>query len=408
MGILNAIQALLAKLKALLEALLDKLDPDSVAINGAAIQNQILTVDESDVDHDNGQPFTYQWQADGVNILGANSNTYSLGQNDVGKKISLALTYTDECGRLVTLHSDKTAAVANVNDAVTGAVTLTLPAGQIFAENVIVTANTNALADLDGLGTFHYQWKANGVNIDGAIANTYQLTQADVGKNISVTVNYIDGFGTAESVTSAASPPVIGINNAPTGQVSIDIVDNNGLAFQANTTQLADADGLGAFSYQWKINGAAVAGETGQQIGNIQIGKLYTVDVSYTDGGGHNELVASRANGLANLNGGGGNDVLGGNPTNDIIDGGIGNDVLSGGGGADVFVFDPNPGVPRSEVDTITDFNPADDALLLRDGLEITSVFLSTRDTLTTVVFSDDSILNLIGVELTINDIHVL
>lgn len=401
MGILNAIQALLAKLKALLEALLDKLDPDSVAIVGAAVQNQTLTVDESDVDNDNGQPFKYQWQADGVNIAGATSNTYTLGQNDVGKKIGLALTYTDECGRLVTLHADKTVAVANVNDAVTGAVTLSLPAGEVFAENVLVTANTSALADLDGLGTFHYQWKANGINIDGAINNTYLLTQADVGKNISVTVSYIDGFGTAESVTSAASPPVIDNNNEPTGQVTIDEAFENGNnLLRANTDNLNDADGLGTFSYQWKSYGEILVGETGRELINPQLHEVYTVDVSYIDGGGNSELVTSKAKALPGLNGFGGNDTLFGSNNNEVFDGGTGNDTLTGGGGINTFLYNAT-----SEHDIITDFVASKDQLAL-EGIQVQSVTITAQGTL--VTFDANTSVTLLGVNLGLNDITII
>lgn len=44
--------------------------------------------------------------------------------------------------------------------------------------------------------------------IPGANSSTYDLTPADVGKPITVTVSYTDGHGTAESVTSAAMEAV--------------------------------------------------------------------------------------------------------------------------------------------------------------------------------------------------------
>ena len=60
----------------------------------------------------------------------------------------------------------------------------------------LTAANTSALADADGLGAFSYQWKAGGVNIDGATSSTYTLTQAEVGKTVTATVSYTDGGGT--------------------------------------------------------------------------------------------------------------------------------------------------------------------------------------------------------------------
>ena len=67
---------------------------------------------------------------------------------------------------------------------------------------------SNTLADVDGLGTISYQWKANGVSISGATSSTFVLQQAQVGKVITVTASYTDGFGAAESVTSSATTTV--------------------------------------------------------------------------------------------------------------------------------------------------------------------------------------------------------
>lgn len=58
------------------------------------------------------------------------------------------------------------------------------------------------------------------------------------------------------------------------------------------------------------------------------------------------------------LNGGKGNDKISGGPGMDQIKGALGNDILSGDGGADSFIFRPGDGI-----DTITDFNSAEDRL---------------------------------------------
>jgi hypothetical protein len=77
------------------------------------------------------------------------------------------------------------------------------------------------LADLDGIptvgaGAISYQWKAGGANIAGAISSTYTLTQAEVGKDITVTLSYVDLGGSPESVTSPASAAVLPISAGPT------------------------------------------------------------------------------------------------------------------------------------------------------------------------------------------------
>ena len=88
----------------------------------------------------------------------------------------------------------------------------TAPTGYISLEGTarqgeVLTAS-NSLADLDGLGTISYQWQADGSDISGATDSTYTLTQADVGKSITVQASYTDGYGNLESVLSESTDPV--------------------------------------------------------------------------------------------------------------------------------------------------------------------------------------------------------
>ena len=61
------------------------------------------------------------------------------------------------------------------------------------------------------------------------------------------------------------------------------------------TSAISDADGLGAFSYQWLRNGVAVGGATATSylLGNADVGTQISVQVSYTDGHGSNESLTS-------------------------------------------------------------------------------------------------------------------
>ena len=193
--------------------------------------------------------------------------------------------------RSETVTSAATQAIVNVNDAPTGSVAVT---GTATQAQTLTAANT--LADADGLGALSYQWKAGGVNIDGATSSTYTLTQAEVGKTVTASVSYTDGGGTLETVTSAATQAVNNVNDAPTGSVTV-----SGTAAQAQTltaaNTLADADGLGTLSYQWKAGGANIDGATSSTytLTQAEVGKTVTASVSYTDGGGTLETVTSAA-----------------------------------------------------------------------------------------------------------------
>ena len=68
------------------------------------------------------------------------------------------------------------------------------------------------------------------------------------------------------------------------------------------------------------------------------------------------------------MNGRAGNDVLDGQAGNDILNGGAGLDTLFGGDGRDSFVFATAPNA-RTNLDRIRDFGPADDTLVLDNGV---------------------------------------
>src|SRR5206468_2293279 len=107
-----------------------------------------------------------------------------------GQAITVVASYTDGHGTPESVASGATSAVANVNDAPTGSVTISGTAEQ----GEVLTAS-NTLADADGLGTVSYQWQANGTNISGATGTTFTLTEAQVGQAITVVASYTDGDG---------------------------------------------------------------------------------------------------------------------------------------------------------------------------------------------------------------------
>ena len=166
-----------------------------------------------------------------------------------------------------------TIAVAKVNDAPTGALVIA-GAPRIFS----TLSATSTVADVDGLGAFTTTWLRGGATIAGASSSSYTLTLVDVGAAISVRVQYTDGGGTVEQVSSAPTSAVLGFN------VIVGTVGNDLLA----GTALPDA-----------ITGLAGKDTITGELGNDAI-----------DGGEGDDL----------LNGGSGNDTLTGGAGNDIAD----------------------------------------------------------------------------------------
>ncbi len=177
----------------------------------------------------------------------------------------------------------------------TGSVTI----GGTTKQGFTLTAN-NSVGDLDGLGTITYTWKADGTII--GTGSTYQLTKAEVGKLITATASYTDGYGRAESVSSIATSTVLNVNDLPTGIVTISGTPIQGETLSASNS-LSDADGLGTITYTWKADGTTIGTASTYLLTQDEVGKVITATASYTDDFGTNESAVSDATSLvANLN----------------------------------------------------------------------------------------------------------
>ena len=263
-------------------------------ITGTATQGQTLTaVIDRITDADGLGTFSYQWQAGDNDISGATESTFVLTQAQVGKAITVTVSYTDGGTAAESLTSPATSVVTNINDAPTGLPTITGTPTQ----GQTLTAVIDDITDADGLGAFSYQWQANGNNISGATESTFILTQAQVGKAITVTVSYTDGGNTAESLTSAATSAITNTNNDPDGLPTITGTPTQGQTLTAVIDDITDADSLGAFSYQWQANGNNISGATESTfvLTQAQVGQPIRVVVSYTDGGSTAETLTSAA-----------------------------------------------------------------------------------------------------------------
>jgi predicted glycoside hydrolase/deacetylase ChbG (UPF0249 family) len=268
----------------------------TVSISGTATQGQTLTASNTLADADGLGTITYHWLRNGVDT-GSTGSTYVLSEADVGKTMVARATYTDGHGTAEQVDSTATAAVANVNDNPTGAVSISGTATQ----GQTLTAS-NTLADADGQGTITYHWLRNGVDT-GSTGSTYVLSEADVGKTMVAHATYADGHGTAEQVDSTATAAVANVNDNPTGTVSISGTATQGQTLTASNT-LADADGLGAITYHWLRNGVDT-GSTGSTyvLSEADVGKTMVARATYTDGHGTPEQVDSTATAaVANLN----------------------------------------------------------------------------------------------------------
>ena len=275
-------------------------------ITGTALVGEVLEVDTSgiaDADGFTNAAFTYQWLADDVDISGATGSTYTLTDSEEGKAVKIEVGFTDNAGNEETLTSAATEAVAAApaaNSPATGtpAISGTAQVGETL------TADASGIADADGLTsvTYGYQWLADYAEITGATGSTYALVAEDEGKAIRVEVTFTDDAGNDESLTSSATDAVAAEptpNSPATGAPTISGTAQVGEALTADTSSIADADGLSnvQYEYQWLADDSDISGATNTTYTPVaaDAGKAITVQVSFTDDVGNGETLTSAA-----------------------------------------------------------------------------------------------------------------
>ena len=163
-----------------------------------------------------------------------------------------------------------------------------------------LTADTSGIADTDGLSTvqYEYQWLADDADISGATNATYTLAAEDEGKAIKVQVSFTDDAGNEETLTSANTATVEARANSPaTGLPAISGTAQVGETLTANTSGVADVDGLSnvQYEYQWLANDSDISGATNATytLAAADEGKAVKVQVSFTDDAGNDESLTS-------------------------------------------------------------------------------------------------------------------
>ena len=173
-----------------------------------------------------------------------------------------------------------------------------------------LTAGTSSIADDNGLtnATFSHQWLRNSddadTDVSGATAETYVLGTDDLEHSIKVRVSFTDDDGYTETVTSKATAVVVVPPNVtPTGLPTITGTAEEGETLNADTSDIADDNGLTnvVFSHQWVRSAdetdTDIADATGFTyiVTSADAGSAISVRASFTDDDGYLETVTSKA-----------------------------------------------------------------------------------------------------------------
>ena len=254
-----------------------------------------------------GSKYAYQWLVDGADSgsgdhhAGYNNTTYTLAEDDVGKAMSVRVTFVDDAGYQETLTSaatDPVAAAPQPNSPATGAPTI----GGTAQVGETLTVDTSGITDEDGLddSSFTVQWITDDSVMVANAARSYTPTGGDRGKSVKVRVSFTDDAGNPETRTSTQTATVEARANSPaTGSPTINGTAQVGETLTADTTGIADADGMtgATFSYQWLADDTEIAGATGSTyaLTSAELDKAIKVRVSFTDGAGNDETLTSTA-----------------------------------------------------------------------------------------------------------------
>ncbi len=298
------------------------------SISGTAQVGETLTADTSAIADRNGLAATalrYQWLADGVDIQGETDNTYILVASDVGKAIKVWVSFTDDAGNQESLTSAATAEVVPQSDnaeeeaPVWSADMLVVE----YTENSIGAASADLFSNIGGTGDLEIRslWShvpnrdirlafhegipdADDLTLvvgdltlefpPGSSGNaSFKWTDVDVdwedGQTISVSIVLTSALQTSASNTPATGAPTI----SGTAQVDETLT--------AETSGIADDDGLdgASYSYQWtRSDGSTyvdLAGETDSTYTLVfaDQGKTIKVRVSFTDDADNEETLTS-------------------------------------------------------------------------------------------------------------------
>ena len=295
-------------------------------ISGRALVGQTLTADTSlifDADGLENSVFSYLWEADDDSIPGATDPTYTPVQADVGKVITVIVSFLDDAGYSQSMTSPDTMAVTTAEAA----------AAVKFAISLRYAANAD--------GSVSLYWNApddevTGYRIDrrryslgepkglvyvedtGSTATAYTDTEVTAGAPHSYRVQAIRGAELGEKTKffkTKVFPLRKAVNSPAAGAPAISGVAQVGETLTADTSGIVDADGLehvthnylwginkgliigAVYGYQWLADEAEIEDATGSAyiLADVDEGKAIRVRVSFTDDGGHRETLTSSA-----------------------------------------------------------------------------------------------------------------
>jgi subtilase family serine protease len=263
-----------AKLIALIDEEITSVPPPANPVNIGASVSMSATAQ---------LPATYQWALSGVSIPGATASTYSIPSVGSASAGAYTVAITSSLGTF-------TYAIGNL-------LVFAAPAISAQPASIAVFPGQTPIFAVGATGTPApmYQWQKNGTNISGATGSGYAIASAQPSDAGAYSVVVFNSQGTVTSNTASLTfngPPSITTQPAS-------------LTVSAGASSTLTAVAPGATTYQWRLNGANIAGATSSSLtlsnfATTQAG-TYTVVVSNVYGPVTSNPVALTASVVSHL-----------------------------------------------------------------------------------------------------------
>ena len=267
------------------------------SISGTAQVGETLTVDTSGIDDADGMSgavFSYQWLADGVDIAGATSDTYTLVEADVGKAVKVRVIFNDDDDNEETLTSVATAAVAAETAAPDAPRSLNVSPDDTGTLDVSWEAPaSDGGSDITG---YKVQWKSGSEDYDGSAGSTRQAEITDPASRTHTITGLTDGVEYTVRVIAfndvGDGPPSDEATGTPREttppELATATVDGTTLTLtydedlDENSEPSADAFSVTAGSTGRAVDGVSVSGSSVILTLGSAVASGATVTVSYT------------------------------------------------------------------------------------------------------------------------------
>ncbi|MEO6995371.1 MAG: immunoglobulin domain-containing protein [Lacunisphaera sp.] len=209
---------------------------------------------------------TYQWQKNGQDIMGATDSSYTISPASAGDAGSYSVTATNSAGSIVSQ-----AAILTVR----------------FAPEITVQPLAKYYAAVGGGVTFSvtaagypapiYQWRKDGVNINGANDSSYTITKVSAGDAGTYSVQATNAMGTTTSVDGV----LVIVPYAPPTTKALGDYDGDGKADLVWTnTQTGERS-------MWLMNGSGM--KAGASLGVVPVEWVVSATADF-DGDGKADI----------------------------------------------------------------------------------------------------------------------